>query len=90
MRTAWIALLALGMETAALAQAPARTPAAVQPGAARREARDAQADFERLRFRHLPWTSDRGGGDCDERIGRFCLTYGDPRDDEDWTPPPEP
>jgi hypothetical protein len=52
-----------------------------------REARAAQAEFERLRLRSLPWTADPGGGWCDERIGRFCLTYGD-REDE-WTPPPE-
>jgi len=53
-----------------------------------REARRAQHDFEVLRRHHLPWTHPRGRGPCDERIGRFCLWFGDPR--PDWTPPPEP
>lgn len=53
-------------------------------------ARSAQAAFERLRFRFLPWTEDGGAPDrCDERIGRFCLWHDD-GDDEDWAPPPEP
>lgn len=54
-----------------------------------RSARAAQARFERIRRQNLPWTWDRGGGDCDERIGRFCLTHGD-GDDSDWRSPPEP
>jgi hypothetical protein len=55
-----------------------------------REARGAQAEFERQRVRHLPWSEQRrgGGGPCDEIIGRFCLWYD--RDEESWTPPPEP
>lgn len=53
-----------------------------------REARRAQHAFELLRRRHLPWTAPRGSGPCDERIGRFCLWFGDP--DPSWTPPPEP
>jgi tetratricopeptide (TPR) repeat protein len=53
-------------------------------------ARSAQAAFERLRFRHLPWTHDGVGPDrCDERIGRFCLWRGDDEGPE-WVPPPEP
>ncbi|HEX2095558.1 MAG TPA: hypothetical protein VHG28_24390 [Longimicrobiaceae bacterium] len=53
-----------------------------------RSARSAQVQFERVRFQHLPWTEERGGGECDERIGRFCIWYGE--DGEEWTPPPEP
>ena len=53
-------------------------------------ARSAQAAFERLRFRFLPWTEDGGAPDrCDERIGRFCLWHDD-GDETDWVPPPEP
>jgi len=62
-----------------------------RPDSARalRSARSAQAAFERTRFRHLPWTESYGGtGACDERVGRFCLSYDD--SDEDWLPPPEP
>jgi hypothetical protein len=51
-------------------------------------ARSAQSRFEAIRRNHLPWTWERGGGGCDERIGRFCLWYGD--GDSKWQPPPEP
>lgn len=53
-----------------------------------RSARSEQALFERIRRNHLPWAWDGGSGECDERIGRFCLTHGDGKDD--WVPPPEP
>lgn len=70
--------------------APPAAPAWTARDSARllRGARSAQAEFERLRFRHLPWTPDgESGGRCDERIGRFCL-YDDGGDE--WLPPPEP
>ncbi len=52
-------------------------------------ARSAQAAFERLRFRHFPWTNDGVGPDrCDERIGRFCIWHGDGKAEE-WVPPPD-
>ena len=44
-----------------------------------------------IRRRHLPWTWYSSGGNCDERIGRYCLTYSDDDGDEDdWRPPPDP
>lgn len=52
-----------------------------------RSARHAQASFERLRFRHLPWAWGGGSGPCEERIGRFCLWHSD--GGSEWTPPPE-
>lgn len=68
----------------------ARVTARADSGRVLRGARAAQAAFERVRYRNLPWTSDGGasGGGCDERIGRFCLWHDDT--DLDWTPPPEP
>jgi hypothetical protein len=51
-------------------------------------ARSAQSRFELVRRNHLPWTWDRGSGPCDERIGRFCLWYGDGT--STWRPPPDP
>ncbi len=63
-------------------------PSARDSVRALRSARSAQIEFERIRFAHLPWTEERGGGECDERIGRFCIWYGD--DDSEWVPPPEP
>lgn len=56
---------------------------------AHRAARSRQAAFERTRRAHLPSTWGGGGGECDERIGRFCLTYGDD-DTPAWEPPEEP
>ncbi|HET7230242.1 MAG TPA: hypothetical protein VFJ16_09580 [Longimicrobium sp.] len=53
-----------------------------------RSARSAQAAFERVRFQHLDWTDDSGGGwSCDERIGRFCIWHNDT--EEDWRAPPD-
>jgi hypothetical protein len=53
------------------------------------EARSAQAAFERFRFQRLPRTHYRGsGGECDERIGRFCFWFSD--DEGGDEPPPEP
>lgn len=52
-----------------------------------RSARSAQASFERLRFRHLPWAWGGGSGPCEERIGRFCLWHSE--GGKEWVPPPE-
>jgi len=51
----------------------------------RREARRAEAEFERLSRRLVPmrWASE--GADCDEVVGRFCLTY-----DSGRPPDPDP
>lgn len=54
-----------------------------------RSARARQAAFERARRHSLPWAWGGGGGECDEHIGRFCLTYS-PEDAPEWQPPEEP
>jgi hypothetical protein len=90
------ALLALAaaspIDAAAQARVASAALIAARPDSARvlRGARAAQAAFERVRYRHLPWTSESGGagGGCDERVGRFCLWHDDT--DLDWNPPPEP
>ncbi|HEU4457214.1 MAG TPA: hypothetical protein VFR81_29360 [Longimicrobium sp.] len=68
-------------------------PARARADSARvlRGARQAQAAFERLRFRHLPWSSSGGGGGgrCDEHIGRFCIWHED-EETPPWKAPPEP
>jgi hypothetical protein len=51
-----------------------------------REARRAQASFERRRVSYFPLTDRSGGTECDERIGRMCLRFGS---GSDWEPPPE-
>lgn len=72
--------------------APPPPPPPADSVALRREARDAQIRFERLRVHHAPlswWTS---GGRCDEVVGRFCLRFtGEDRNGEaePWEPPEE-
>jgi hypothetical protein len=65
--------------------APAGAPALQVPGAraveadsARviREARREQERFERFRRLRLPRTGHGGAGECDEKVGRFCLWHG--------------
>jgi hypothetical protein len=97
--TAALALLALAAPLQAQRSPLRATPDAPRVTArqqradsirALRLARGAQAEFERMRARHLPWTNQRssGAGRCDEVIGRFCLWYDEP--ETEWTPPPEP
>ncbi|HET7583833.1 MAG TPA: hypothetical protein VFK13_02940 [Gemmatimonadaceae bacterium] len=72
--------------SSASAQAPSAAPDSAH---VRRDAERAQERFERIRIQELPWVWDGGSsGSCDERVGRFCLTFDD-ADDEPWTPPPE-
>ncbi len=51
-----------------------------------KQARNAQASFERLRRRRMKSTPRYLGGSCDERIGRICLIHGG----DDWTAVPDP
>ena len=50
-----------------------------------REARDAQAAFERARLRNAPEAGPGWGGSCDEMLGRLCLRL---VDTGDWWPEP--
>lgn len=52
-------------------------------------ARSDQANFERFRRRRLPETYGAYSSRCDERIGRFCMTYSDGRDTHQ-APPEDP
>ncbi|HYJ80759.1 MAG TPA: hypothetical protein VEW03_14185 [Longimicrobiaceae bacterium] len=93
-----VAVVAVGLGAGALAGQRAQRVALSSGGAQRvdsvralRSARSAQAAFERLRFRNLPWTDSPGSaGGCDERIGRFCIWHDDDESTPDWKPPPEP
>jgi len=89
------ALLACALPSPAPAQA-ARADLVSPPSAVQRAdsvrvlrgARQAQAAFERVRFGRLPWSNESGlGGQCDERIGRFCIWKTDTEDD--WRAPPD-
>ena len=89
------AVVLASMGGAALKGSESRPPAqlalglqAVAPDSERvlADVRAQQRRFERTRRRHFPygylWL-----GPCDERIGRFCLSYDE---DEDWEPAREP
>ena len=53
----------------------------------RNQAEDAQARFERIRRRLLPYVWAGGRRPCEERIGRLCLWHGG---EDDWEPVPDP
>ncbi|HSG47835.1 MAG TPA: hypothetical protein VLA43_08500, partial [Longimicrobiales bacterium] len=86
--TLLLAILTVSVQAAApaAAQGPG---AALRPDSVRilREAREAQARFERLRRRVVPEAAGTWGGRCDEIVGRMCLRLGPAGD---WWPEPEP
>lgn len=86
-----VLILILPAPVAAQGAAAAAPPLRARDSArALATARSEQARFELIRRQNLPWT-DAGGRFCeqrDERIGRFCLTFGDDGD-SDWQPAPE-
>lgn len=47
---------------------------------------DRQREFEQLRRRNFPRTTETGSPPCHEIIGRYCFWH----EDEAWEPPPEP
>lgn len=53
----------------------------------RSQVEDAQADFERIRRRLLPYVWDLGSHPCEERVGRLCLWFGG---EDEWEPLPDP
>src|SRR5687768_922050 len=66
--------------------ARAATPL-TDPNAMATAARNAQLQFEQFRRSNLPESrSSRGGGSCDEQVGRFCYWY----DEKEPPPPREP
>jgi hypothetical protein len=57
------------------------------PGEIAAAAKNAQLQFEQFRRSNLPESrSSRGGGSCDEQVGRFCYWY----DEKEPPPPREP
>ena len=61
-----------------------RATPAVDANAVVNAAKQAQMQFEQYRRNNLPESrSSRGGGSCDEQVGRFCYWY-----DEKEPPPP--
>jgi hypothetical protein len=60
---------------AVLLQGGGPPQAAADSAALRRDARRAEARFERIARERAPLTIGSWGGNCDEIVGRFCLTY---------------
>jgi hypothetical protein len=96
MRQSWLAAIGVLAPLLLLTPGMAQEPAAEAAFIALSEedsaslvaaGRSDQANFERLRRRHLPSTWGGGSMKCDERIGRFCLNHMDGQDD--WVAPPE-
>jgi hypothetical protein len=75
----WPLLLAMQVQSAHAA--PAISADSIER--LRREARRSEAEFERLARRLVPMRWGSEGSDCDEIVGRFCLTYDSGR-------PPDP
>jgi hypothetical protein len=67
-----VAVAALLIPAALIAQSPSPSDSA----ALVREAREAQRDFERLRQNRTPTQADPRGGTCDQLIGRICIWFG--------------
>jgi len=76
------ALIATGT---AWAQGPDADAAPRDSADVRRDAEEAQAEFERERVARLPWTWGTASGECDEVVGRFCYWHDA---GGSWEPPP--
>jgi len=80
--------VSISMQAAGAAQL-APSPPRVAPADSQRvlrDARKAQAAFERTRRANLPFDTRGSPGRCDVRVGRFCYWW----DDGEWEGPPEP
>jgi hypothetical protein len=82
--------VALAFQPGAALRSPAFQPGSVTSAADSqrllRDARSAQANFERTRRTNLPLNSGGSSGRCDVRVGRFCYWW----DDGEFPSPPEP
>ena len=81
--------VALALQPGAALRSPASHPGSVTSPAdsqrVLRDARSAQASFERTRRANLPLSNGGSSGRCDVRVGRFCYWW----DDGEFPPPPE-
>src|SRR5690606_3314557 len=77
--------LAVALAAAACVEGAAGQDGGDPREAALRDARGAQARFERERVARLPIDHDWPGGGCDEVVGRICMRA----PAGDWYPPPE-
>jgi hypothetical protein len=84
----WPLIVSLALQTRATSQFSA-VPAEQRPPAdsqrVLRDARSAQAAFERTRRANLPLDTGGSSGRCDVRVGRFCYWW----DDGEFSAPPE-
>jgi hypothetical protein len=82
--------VALAFQAGAALRSPEFQPSGVTSPAdsqrVARDARSAQANFERTRRANLPIEDAGSSGRCDVRVGRFCYWW----DDGEFPPTPEP
>jgi hypothetical protein len=82
-------IVSLALQPGAALRSPASQPgSATSPADSQRvlrDARSAQANFERTRRANLPMDNGGSSGRCDVRVGRFCYWW----DDGEFPPPPE-
>ena len=82
--------IALAFQAGAALRSPEFQPASVTSARDSqrvvRDARSAQANFERTRRANLPLENGGSSGRCDVRVGRFCYWW----DDGEFPPTPEP
>ncbi len=87
--TAFPLFVALSLQPGAALRSPAFQPGSAASAADSqrlvRDARSAQAGFERTRRANLPLNNGGTSGRCDVRVGRFCYWW----DDGEFPPPPE-
>jgi hypothetical protein len=80
-------IISLALQASATARFATRAPATPPADSQRvlRSARDAQAEFERVRRANLPLDTRGSSGRCDVHVGRFCYWW----DDGEFPAPPE-
>lgn len=83
-----VGILLLAPPRPAAASRPAVQEPDADPEEVIGEAKGRQRSFERHRRVRLPYAGGRGGGRCDEIVGRYCLWHDD--GDDDFEPPEEP
>ena len=80
-------MTALTLAMIVMVQSTAVQLDAADSAALLRSLRGEQERFERVRRDHLPLGDGNSADFCDETVGLWCFTHGDPNDM--WRPPPE-
>ena len=77
-----VACAALSTLLATPARAAAQSDEPTDPKAMVKAAHDRQRDFEMFRQSRIPVVTERGTQSCDQQIGRMCIWFGGPEEDD--------